>query len=196
MKLKSRIGLNLLYMIMLLGLLTSPVIAQTATQRPESWAKSVTLEHAENFYQVTEELYRAAQPTAAAMRTYEDYGIRTVINLRSFHSDEDEIAGTNLVLVELPTHAWKDFSDDYVIEVLQAIRKAQKPVLLHCQHGADRTGMIIAMYRIVEQGWSREAALDEMRNGDYGFHSIWQNIPDYIKSADIEKIRAALLQNQ
>lgn len=175
-------------------LFTGGVFAQTENQRPAQWAQPVSLSAAANFYKITDELYRAAQPTAEAMRAYEAFGIRTVINLRSFHSDKDEIAGTNLILVELPTHAWSDGDDGYIIEVLRAIRTAEKPVLVHCQHGADRTGMVIAMYRIIEQGWSRADALNEMQNGGYGFHSIWQNIPTYINSADINKISAALVK--
>jgi hypothetical protein len=49
---------------------------------------------------------------------------------------------------------------------------------------------MMAMYRIVEQRWTKEAALDELKRGGYGFHSAWRNIPDYIKKADIERIRA------
>ncbi|HET8706279.1 MAG TPA: hypothetical protein VFM46_08265, partial [Pseudomonadales bacterium] len=56
---------------------------------------------------------------------------------------------------------------------------------LPCQHGADRTGVMSAMYRMVEQGWSKQEALDEMINGGYGFHPLWSNIIDYIKQVDI-----------
>lgn len=195
MKHKTTYGIASLCLL-LAFLLPLPVWAQTLPERPAAWAQPVLLEHTENFYKVTDELYRAAQPTAAAMQSYENFGIRTVINLRGFHSDGDEIAGTKLMLIEMPTHAWSVDNDDYVIMVLQAIRKAEKPVLLHCHHGADRTGLIVAMYRIAEQGWTKADALDEMRNGGFGFHTIWQNIPDYIKNANINKIKNALSLQQ
>lgn len=145
MKHRTTYGIRTL-LLLLVFFMPLSVWAQTVPERPANWAQAQTLEHASNFYKVSNELYRAEQPTTAAMRAYEAFGIRTVINLRSFHSDKDEIAGTNLILVELPTHAWADFNDDYVVTVLQAIRQAEKPVLVHCQHGADRTGLIIAMY--------------------------------------------------
>lgn len=169
--------------------------AQTANVRPDVWAQPVELDASENFFKVTDDLYRAAQPTAAAMQAYEKFGIRTVINLRGFHSDKDEMAGTNMRLVELPTHTWAADDDEYVAAVLQAIRQAEKPVLVHCQYGADRTGMVMAVYRMVEQGWNREAALDEMLNGGFGFHSVWINISDYVRNVDIDKIRQLLNQN-
>ncbi len=144
-----------------------------------------------NFYQVSDGLYRASQPDACMMRLYEEQGIKTVINLRAFHSDADKVEGTSLKLVEVPVLTW-DLSMDEVVTVLQAVRDAEKPVLVHCQHGADRTGMMVAMYRIVEQGWSKERAIAEMREGGFGFHSIWFHIDDFIMQADAEAVRNAL----
>ena len=66
------------------------------------------------------------------------------------------------------------------------------PFLVHCQHGADRTGLLIASYRIVIQGWSKEAALEELRSGGYGYHSIWRNIPVFIEKMDVEAWREKL----
>ena len=63
------------------------------------------------------------------------------------------------------------------------------PVLMHCKHGADRTGLVSAMYRILYQNWTREQALDELVNGGYGYHSLWKNIPEYLKKVDIEAVR-------
>lgn len=152
---------------------------------PEDWSAS------ENFYRVSPELYRSAQPSAEMMRKYEEYGIKTVINLRSFNSDRQEVQGTGLTLIEIPVLTW-DLDTDEVIAVLRAIRKAEKPVLIHCQHGSDRTGLMVAMYRIVEQGWTKDKAINEMKNGPYGFHSIWVHIDDFIMEADIDAIKRAL----
>ena len=119
-------------------------------------------------------------------------GIKTVINLRSFHSDSDELAGTGLLSERLTVKTWH-IEDEDVVRVLRIVRnKANGPYLIHCQHGADRTGVMCAMYRIVEQGWPREQAIDEMVNGGYGFHGVWKNITDYIRHADVEKMREAV----
>lgn len=146
----------------------------------------------ENFYRINRDLYRAAQPGRLGMLVYEGFGIRSVINLRALHSDKDEMGNTRLNLIEIPMHAWDAGNDQYVIKVLQAIRDARKPVLLHCRHGADRTGLMIAMYRIVEEGWDKNDAIRELREGGYGFHSIWRNIPSYIEQVDVNALRKAL----
>ena len=66
----------------------------------------------------------------------------------------------------------------------------QAPVLLHCYQGSDRTGMLTAMYRIVVQGWTKEAAIEEMKEGGYGFSAVWNNLVRWIEKADIESICA------
>ena len=46
-----------------------------------------------------------------------------------------------------------------------------------------------AMYRMVEQGWTKQAAIDELVNGGYGFHPVWQNILQYLNQVDVASIR-------
>lgn len=174
--------------ILLLGLFLFFLLVYKDHGEP---ARLIDLAGTENFYRISQDLYRAGQPTAEAMRVYEDYGIKTVINLRSFNSDRDEIRGTDLKLVEIPVLTW-DLEMDEVVAVLQAIRDAEKPVLIHCQHGSDRTGLMVAMYRIVEQGWQTEEAIEEMTNGGFGFHGIWAHIPDFIRKADISWLKGRL----
>jgi len=51
-----------------------------------------------------------------------------------------------------------------------------------------------AMYRIVEQNWSKDEAIKEMVDGGYGFHPTWANIIKYIRNVDVKKIRIELSQ--
>jgi protein tyrosine/serine phosphatase len=139
-------------------------------QRPQHWAQPMSLPGVPNLHQVDGHIYRSAQPNAQGMRKIEELGVRTVINLRKFNSDKRELRGTALALEEMNINTW-DVRDEHVIGVLKILRDAQRgPFLIHCQHGADRTGLMTAMYRMVEQGWSREDALREMTRGGYGFH--------------------------
>lgn len=165
----------------------SPAFSEDGSRDPD-WAEAVPLAEAENFYKINADLYRAAQPSKEAFKHYEALGIRTIVNLRANHSDVDEIEGTSLVLMEIPINTWK-ITDADVVAALRAIKSAEKPVLVHCQHGADRTGTIIAMARMVFQGWTKEQALAELVKGGYGFHRIWVNIPRYIENVDVEAIR-------
>ena len=126
------------------------------------------------------------------MQNLEKLGIRTVINLRAFNDDEDEVRGTNLRTERTKILTWR-IGDKHVVEVMSMLKNTQNgPFLIHCQHGADRTGLMSAMYRILEQNWTIDDALMELTDGGYGYHSMWRNIRRYIREADVEKLRAAI----
>lgn len=128
------------------------------------------------------------------MKNLEKLGIKTIINLRAFHSDSDEIKGTELLNDELSVNTWH-IEDEDVVRVLRIINEREKgPFLIHCQHGADRTGVMLAMYRIVVQEWTKDQAIKEMVDGGYEFHSMWSNIIGYIKDVDVEKIKQEVMK--
>lgn len=167
-------------------------IASIAADRPANWATLVTLPGTENFYMVTTELYRSAQPSSKAMEEYEHFGIKTVLDLRSIHNDKDVAKNRKLILLNVPMHSWYIENED-VVQALSYIRTAKKPILIHCKYGADRTGLIIAMYRIIEEGWSKADAIKEMTDGGYHFHTVWdRNIITYINNVDLNSIKAKL----
>jgi protein tyrosine phosphatase (PTP) superfamily phosphohydrolase (DUF442 family) len=163
-----------------------------AAPRPTTWAKPVTLAGVPNLHQVSPTLYRSAQPTRDGMAGLEKLGVRTVVNLRSFNSDRDELKGTKLAEAHLFMKAWHPERKE-VIEFLKiATDPKQGPVLIHCQHGADRTGTLAACYRVIVQGWTKEEAIREMTDGGYGFHEVWKNLPEWIADLDVEAIRKQL----
>ena len=180
----SRFVANLCVTLLFLGL-----AATGKSNRPAQWATPITMAGAYNLHKVTDSLYRSAQPTHTGMKNLEKLGIKTVINLRAHHSDADIMKGTALHSEAVNIDTWH-IADEEIISVLQFLRKKEDgPFLIHCQHGADRTGVSCAKYRIVVQGWTKEAAIDEMVNGGYGFHSISSNIIDYVKKVDVDKIK-------
>jgi protein tyrosine/serine phosphatase len=168
---------------------TSAIADEAATNRPAAWALPITMEGVPNLHQVSTNLYRSAQPSAVGMKNLKEHGIETIINLRSFHSDRDEIGNTGLGYEHLYMKAWHPEQEE-VIRFLQIVTNEKRtPVLVHCQHGADRTGTMCALYRIVVEGWSKEEAIKEMTEGGYGFHEIWENLPAWIEELDIESIK-------
>ena len=141
----------------------------------------------ENFARVSPVLYRGAQPTAAGFRTLRAMGVRTIVNLRSAHSDRALIAGLGFRYVEIPGYAWSP-EPEVVAKVLAIVRTPEnQPVFVHCQHGADRTGYTIGSYRIVEQSWDRDSAVRELRR--FRFHSVWGAIPAFLAELDEEAMR-------
>ena len=175
-------------LFLLLTLFFAQAQAAEPRVRPADWSAPILSEHLDNWYRVDHLLYRSAQPDAEGMADLQRMGIKRVLNLRQYHSDDDEAKGTALVLSRVPMNAGT-ITEDEVVAALKFIRSSGDPVLVHCWHGSDRTGTVVALYRIVFQGWSREAALDELVNGGYGYHSLYRNIPDFIQNADIDAIR-------
>ena len=166
--------------------------SESIERRPAAWAQPVALEGVPNLHRVSKTLYRSAQPTAAGMKRLEQLGIRTVINLRAFNSDEDDLRGTRLAGEAISMTAWHPEDED-VVRFLRLVQDGKRvPVLVHCRHGADRTGTMVALYRIVVQGWTKDAALEEMVEGGYGFHTVWSNLIRYISRLDITAIKRQL----
>ena len=164
----------------------------TAAVRNERWAAPVALDGVPNLHQITPTLYRSEQPTPLGFQNLEKLGIRTVINLRAFSNDDDEVRGTALRTERVRILTW-NVDDAQVIEVMRMLRDAGNgPFLIHCKHGADRTGLMSAMYRVLEQGWTVDDALAELTGGGYGYHAMWKNILRYVRSADVDKLRAAI----
>lgn len=170
----------------LLILMTLPLCA---AERPAEWAQPVSMPGVGNLHRITPLLYRSEQPTQEGMANLEKLGVKTVVNLRALFDDEDEVKGTGLKRVDVGIFTWW-VGDKHVVAVLKALRRREDaPFLLHCQHGADRTGLMSAMYRLVEEGWTKEAALRELREGGYGFHPQWKNIVRYVETVDVSEIR-------
>lgn len=166
--------------------------ALPAEPRPAHWAEPITLEGVPNLHRLTSMLYRSEQPTALGMQNLEKLGIRTVINLRAFNSDAEELEGTSMRGVHVPVHTWHLETED-IVAVMRELRKPENgPFLIHCQHGADRTGLMSAMYRMTEQNWSAQDALKELIDGGYGYHSLWRNIKRYVLSVDVVELRSAI----
>jgi len=161
---------------------------QPAATLPVDSALALVSNQIDNWHQVSEQLYRSAQPSRYGFSEISRLGIRSVLNLRALHDDEDEAAGLDLELYRVPMYAFK-VNENKIIKALRIIRLAPKPVLVHCLHGSDRTGTLVALYRILFQGWTREAAISEMTSAEYGYHAMFGNLVDYLRHVDLDRLR-------
>ncbi len=87
---------------------------ETLAGRPISWAQPMEVEGVPNLHRVSPDLYRIAQPTSEGMRNLKRMGIETIVNLRSFHSDRDEIGKTDLQCERIHMKAWHPERDEAV----------------------------------------------------------------------------------
>lgn len=162
---------------------------EESTNRPTAWAQPLKIEGIKNCYQVTTNLYRGAQPTAEGMKHLKTLGVKTVISLRALHSDKDKLAGTGLKSVRLKMEPWHSDEDEAVAFLKAATDTNNLPVFVHCERGADRTGTMCAMYRVVVCGWTKQQALDEMKHGGFGFNPVWHNLVSSVEQADVSRIK-------
>ena len=161
----------------------------TIATRPASWATKLDRPGLSNFYEVTTNLYRGAQPTVRGLTELKAMGIKTDLNLRSFHSDTHLVSSGDLKLARLHMKPWHAEDED-VVAFLKIVGNTNNlPLFVHCQRGADRTGMICAMYRVVFCGWTRDAVIEEMKEGGFAFNTDWQNLVNYVQHADVEALK-------
>jgi protein tyrosine phosphatase (PTP) superfamily phosphohydrolase (DUF442 family) len=116
----------------------------------------------ENFAQVSADLYRGAQPTEAGLKTLKSYNIKTIINLRDANPVEAAMCkNAGFVYISMPHNAEQSTPAD-AETFLAALADAPRPAFVHCHAGRDRTGLVVAAYRMRLQGWSAKAALSDL----------------------------------
>ena len=158
--------------------------------------KQIESENFTNFYRLNDSVYRSEQPSKKGMKELEAMGIKSILNLRRQKTDEKKIKGLNLQLNRIPLKAATiDFDD--IFNALKSMQQAEKPVLVHCWHGSDRTGAIIAASRMVFENWSKEKAIAEFTSKPFGYHrKRFPNLIPLLKSLDVELLRNKLKEEQ
>jgi protein tyrosine phosphatase (PTP) superfamily phosphohydrolase (DUF442 family) len=185
---------NIIYLIFFLLIQSACAEVKINTEvrvRNGEWANQIIGSTLSNWYKINNDIYRSKQPDEEDFKQINKFGIKSVLNLRYYHDDNDETKGLKLRLFHLPLNAGGINQKD-IINAIRIINDAEKPLLIHCWHGSDRTGAVIAAYRIVFDGWSVNEAIDEMINGGYGFHSFYSNIPKLLKSIDWKEIKTKM----
>lgn len=140
-----------------------------------------TLPGLANVGRVAPGVLRGAQPEAEGYATLKKMGIRTVINLRTSMSERAEVEGAGMRSIEVPIAMSRDGLKEKVDRVVALMADpANQPVFLHCRHGQDRTGIVVAAYRIKMDGWALAEAEAEMQ--DFGFNDVWVNFKKFIRA--------------
>lgn len=159
---------------------------------PPAQAEKCELEGVGNLYRVTPELYRSGQPTPQGFSNLQAMGVRAVLSMREYHDDKRKARHTGLQLLRYPVGT-SDVAEKDVENCLRMLIAAPKPVVLHCWHGSDRTGIVVAAWRILFEGWTVGQAEAEFRLPAYGHHDFWYgNLVKLLRETDWEAMRNRL----
>jgi tyrosine-protein phosphatase SIW14 len=137
-----------------------------------------------NFHEVNGKLYRGAQPPAGGVQQLAGLGIKTIVNLRGpgegVRKEAAEARAAGLRYFSVPFDRMGRPDDAEMKQVLAIIdTPANQPVFVHCKQGVDRTGTVIAIYRITHDGWTSEQAKAEANH--YGMHPWERGMKNYIR---------------
>jgi len=148
-----------------------------------AWARSLD-ERLPNFQKVDENVYRGAQPTNSGFKDLAERGIKTVVDLRDIgeHSQAGEqkaVTDLGMRYISIPMQGMSTPKDEQIAAVLTLLNDAAGgPVFVHCKRGADRTGTVIALYRIIHDGWDSRRALSEAKS--YGMSVFQRAMQRYV----------------
>lgn len=136
-----------------------------------------------NFSRVNERLYRGGQPGKGGMQKLAALGVNTIINLRaedqrsSIEAEQAKLMG--LRYFNVPFKSLGRPSDSQIDQVLSLIDAPENGVVfVHCRHGSDRVGTIIAIYRISHDNWTDQEAKREAES--FGIKFWQRGMKDYI----------------
>lgn len=135
------------------------------------------------FAQINEHLYRGAQPSPAGLKSLTKLGVRAVIDLRGGGerslTEEKQVVALGMKYYSIPLHALSAPTDQQITTILSLIEDSENwPVFVHCERGRDRTGTVMACYRIRHDHWPNERALAEAH--DRGLSSVERAMRAYI----------------
>jgi tyrosine-protein phosphatase SIW14 len=152
-----------------------------------------------NFYQVDAHVYRGAQPTDEGFKYLAKIGVGTVIDLRETdersRAEERVVRAAGMKYVNIPMTGLTPPTEAEITRILGLFEdKAAGPVFVHCRRGADRTGVVIASYRINHDRWDNARALSEAKKCGMSFFQFPRQ--SYIlafapRTSDVKTARAA-----
>ena len=126
-----------------------------------------------NFHQVNEHVYRGGQPAPEAWPSLAKLGVKTIIDLRrddehSTVAEAQAVTAAGMNYINVPMNGVVAPTNDQIAKVI-ALLNSNEPVFVHCKRGADRTGAVIACYRIAHDHWQHEQALQEAKSLGMGW---------------------------
>jgi len=165
-------------------LLVASVAAAASHQALIAAAADFSAIRIDNFGQVNTRYYRGAQPDARDYQDLAAFGIKTVINLTSDDAQRDEQAKTEqagMKYFQIPMTTHRPPTAAEVSQFLKIVNDpANQPVFVHCVGGRHRTGVMTAVYRMNQDGWTADQAFREMKEYRFGVDFLHSEFKEYV----------------
>lgn len=159
--------------------------AESAEADEPGWAETAAQkEDLGHFFKVDDGLFRGQQPTDKGLEQLKGMGVKTVIylhfNKRTAAHEKALVEGLGMKFQHIPM-SWimppKAAQIDAFLKT--TLDEAQRPAFVHCQHGRDRTGAMVGIYRIKHDGWTYQKAYAEMK--EKGFRTFFLGLSFGVK---------------
>jgi tyrosine-protein phosphatase SIW14 len=170
--------------------------ATTDSQEAAATSAKTTSAGMENFIEVRPGLYRGGHPDAASLDHLKSLGVTRIVNLEigdfleafpwQISAELEQASARGISELRFPMSAFEpaqsDRFDTQMDQILKVVKSASPhdPVYVHCKHGQDRTGLVIGLDRVLNQGWQPQIAHDEMVK--IGFHTSFLGLQEYFEN--------------
>jgi len=177
----------------LLGLSLALPGAAQARSRPSKISNIQNIQ-IDNFGRVNANYYRGAQPEGRDYADLKAFGIKTVIDLTQDGDSQEpatvERLGMKFYRIPMTTH--EPPSAAKIAQFLKLVENpANQPVYVHCQGGRHRTGVMTAIYRMTDEGWTPNQAFAEMKQYKFGADFLHSEFKDFVYNYHVEPAHVA-----
>jgi protein tyrosine phosphatase (PTP) superfamily phosphohydrolase (DUF442 family) len=172
-------GIALLTLLVALGLTEVRYAYANADEK-------LTLPGVANFGRLAVNLYRGANPEMAAYPSLRNFGIDTVVRFSTgdefIAAEKARVESLGMAFISLPWRAADLPETNQVVSFLSLVRNhPEHTYFVHCREGVDRTGVMVALYRVAIDGWSTDQAIDEMKAFHYRY-LLHPHLQSYVES--------------
>jgi tyrosine-protein phosphatase SIW14 len=165
---------------------TQPGMASASFGAP---AEKLKIAGVPNAGKVSDVLFRGAQPSAKGLAELKKLGVTTIVDLRGNRGpvtrEREQAESLGMRFIDIPVNGWSPPSNAQVAEFLKLFQQdPTQKIFVHCYYGRDRTGVMVAAYRMTQQNWTVDQAVAEMNSFGFRYY-LYPAMKSYVRGFPI-----------